>query len=211
MVAPCLGGYEPVATGWIGRNHPYIDIESAETDRLFQLYAGGRLVGATRLPSDRRVSGLIRPDNGPSPLQILSIDPLDRLVDYSDRLLPLPTNLYRLTWSAASMPADTKRFVITGSTAPGGAVDPANVLGEVRYYGDGDYSFDLPPITACGVWQFAVTPYDDALADGNAGTDDSVSVTVVVPPDDLVQDADGNRFTATTDAGVLAVSLTYPS
>lgn len=211
MPAPFLGSFDVVGTGLVGRNDVFVDFVTDRTDRLYQLYAGRHLIGATVRTTDRRVSGLVPRNWGQSPLILLSVAPVDRLVDYGDRLPQWPTAHYGLRWSASGFPDDAERFEIAASPAAGEAVDPDNVVGRVRARGDGDYEFDLPPISACGAWEFSVTPYDDAGDDGNAGDAETVAIVAVIPPDDVVADADGNRFTAETDSGILAVSFTYPS
>jgi len=211
MPVPYLGTFDVVSTGWIGRRDVFVDFVTDRTDRLHQLYAGRHLIGCTSRTTDRRVSGLVPPNWGQSPLVLLSVAPVDRLVDFGSVLPQWPTAHYSLRWSASGFPADARRFVIAASPAAGAAVDPGHVVGQVRARGDGDYEFDLPPISECGAWEFSVTPYDDAGDDGNAGDVETVAIVAVIPPEDLVPDADGNRFTAETESGILAVSFTYPS
>lgn len=211
MPTPWLGTSRALSARIVGRGAIAIGFETARSDRLHQLYVGRRLIGATTHVTDREVRGNIPLISRRAPLTVVSVDPLDRLTDFGALLPSWPTDEYTLEWSGAGLASDTARFRITGSTAPGQPVDHDHVLGSVRFYGAGAYLFELPLIVECGTWEFGVTPIDNATPDGNVGTPATVTVSVLVPPDDVVADTDGNRFTATTEAGLLEVAFTYPS
>jgi hypothetical protein len=204
---PFLGGFQIVDAGWLGPNAVYVDLDTSYSDKLYQLYAGRTLIG---LSSTTRIVGQLVPSASPPPLVVVAVEPANQSVDYGPLLPFAPSDRYQLDWETSGSPADMDHFLITGSDAPGDAVDPDHVVARVAWIGDGSYSVDLPPLGQCGVWNFEVVPYDNAEPDGNAGTGATVSVTAVVPPPDLVPDALGNRFEAAMSGSDLVFSFNYP-
>jgi hypothetical protein len=156
---PFLGGFDIVDSGWLGPNAVYVDIDTSYSGKLYQLYAGRTRIG---LSGTTRIVGQLQPSPSPPPLVVVAVEPANQSVDYGPLLPAWPSDRYELEWSTADSPADMDHFLVTGSDAPGDAVDPNNVLARVAFIGDGPYALDLPPLGQCGVWQFTVTPYDNA-------------------------------------------------
>lgn len=205
-----LGGHTITKAGWAGPRAVYVEFVSQYTSGwVWQLYAGRKRIGSTLVPADRRVVGQLIVDDAPAPLTVVRVDIANRLTDYGPQLPEMPWHRFLLQWSAASYPADTDRFIITASSAPGEAADANNVLAEPQFIGDGDYQLVLPPLPQSGAWTYRITPVDNALPDGNTGTPEDVTVTAEVPPADLAMQSDGNRFTAAVSGGVLTVSFGY--
>jgi len=204
-----LGGLTPFNTGWLGPRAVYIDFVSDITTDYYQLYAGRKKIGSTSSPRERRLIGQLVAGEAPATLTIVRVPPRNRLVDYGDRLPAVPWARYVLEWSALNYPSDAVRFDVTASTEPGGAPDPDNIVGVVRYTDQRAYSLLLPPLPESGEWTYRITPRDDAEPSGNAGTVTDVVVDAELPPPDLTLDADGNRFSLAVDAGELVASFSY--
>lgn len=204
-----LGGMTPFKTGWLGPRAVFVEFASDLTDSVYQLYAGRKLIGSTISPRERRVSGQLLVDDAPCPLTVVRVPSANRLTDYGPLLPAQPFNRFALEWAAAGYPADAKCFEITASLVAGDPADPDNVLARVEYIGDRSYRFQLPPLPSGGVWTYRITPRDDALPSGNAGTATDVEVDAVLPPADLEMDDDGNRFSLALSAGELTASFEY--
>lgn len=206
-----LGGQTIVAAGWVGPRAVYVDFVSEYTSGWhWQLYAGRTLIGVTAASTSRQVVGQLVVDDAPAPLTLVRVDAANRTTNYGDLIPRQPWNRYALAWTASSYPADADHFQITGSPAAGEAVSDDNVIARVPFRGDGDYRFALPPLATAGEWDFRITPRDNALPSGNAGTPTDVSITAEIPPADLPLDDGGNRFTLAVEAGDLVAAFSYP-
>lgn len=209
MMAGFLGGFAVTHVGWSGPSAVEVRFATVETGFLYQLYAGRTRIGSTLLPNERRIVGQLFPDDTPTPLTVLRVDPADRLTDFGPQLPQWPWNRFRLTWSAASYPADTRYWDIHASPAAGEAIDGETLVGRVLFRGDGNYEFPAPPVATSGDWSYRVTPRDGTFPDGNAGTPGDISITALVPPPDVTPDNDGNRFTLSVSGGNLVASFAY--
>lgn len=87
--------------------------------------------------------------------------------------------------------------------------EPETLLARVEYLGDISYSFDLPELTSGGLWQYRLTPRDNALPLGNAGTAETVEIAALVYPADVALDEDGNRFQVALVEGVATISFDW--
>ena len=206
-MAACLGGTRITKMQWDGRRALAVTFTSVFADRLYQLYAGRTRIAVTELVSELRMVGQLEPTDCPAPLQIVAVEPSDVGTLYGSELPPRPWNRYRAGWSAEDYPADAKWFELWGSSA---ASEPADTLiARVQYVGDTDYVFDLPPLTAGGAWEYTITPLDDAVPAGNAGTPSTLTVNAHVHPPDVSFLFDGNRFSLAVADGVLTASFTF--
>lgn len=207
-----LGGMRIVNSGWMGYRAVFVDfVSSHRSGFVFQLYANRTMIGRTTLATERRIIGQLVDEDSPAPLTLIRVDSGNALTDYGPQIPQRPWNRFNLQWSASSFPADAACFEITGSTEADGAIDPENVIARVPFNGDGAYQYALPPIARSGDWQYAVTPRDNSMPLGNAGTSQTVTVAAVVPPPDVVMDQDGKRFTLTADEGVITAEFVYGS
>lgn len=205
-----LDGVKITKVGWAGRRALAVEFSTNYTDRLHQLYAGRCLIGSTRQIAERRIVAQLNPTTGtPATLMLAAVSDGEGAVDYGHTFGRLPANRYLLSWSAASYPADADHFEITGSTEPGGEVDPENVLERVHYVGDGDYTWLSPYLDGSGQHKFKITPRDNRQPAGNAGTATEITVNSLLPPDDVAFQDDGSRFLLTEDTGVVTVDFSY--
>lgn len=204
-----LGGFTITRAGWTGPHAVRLDFVAAPTGHQFQLYANRTLIGTTDSPSERSIVGLLPPSEIPAPLTLIRVDRSQVLHDFGPELPPVPWNRFRLRWSTAGFPADTDHVDIVASPAAGEPYDPANIVAGVPWLGDGDYQYELPPIGGGGTWQFAAIPRDDAKPLGNAGTPAIVSIVARVPPPDVAEDEDGQRFSLAAVGGELTATFAY--
>lgn len=204
-----MGGLQITDAKWVGQHSLQVSFVTNLVGRFFQLYAGRRLVGVTATTSTRRVIGQVMPSLIPAPMTLLAVTPDDRQTNFGPKLPPRPWNHYQLNWSTSSYPTDARFFDLTAATAAGGEVDDTNLIARIEYVGDIAYNFDLPELVSGGLWTYRLTPRDDALPRGNAGTPAEVEIAALVYPKDLKLRPDGNRFTASVEEGVLTCSFTY--
>lgn len=206
-----LGGQMTVRTGWLSPTAVYVDFVSGyETGWLWQLYANRKLIGRTVSPGDRRIVGQLNASPAPAPLTLIRVAPEFLLTDYGAELPRMPWNRFGVSFEAATDPdVDTKKFEITGSAAAGEAVDPDNLLLTEPFVGVGVYRVELPPLAGSGVWTYAITPRDDALPLGNAGTAEEFEIDAIVMPPDVRMDADGNRFSLSSAGGLVTVDFEF--
>ena len=154
-----LDGVWIKSIGWAGRRSLMVEFGTIYENRLHQLYAGRCLVGHTRRISERRIIFQFNPTTGtPATLMLAAVSDGEGSVEYGDRFGRLPANRYVLRWSASSYPADADHFEITGSTEPGGEVDPENVLKRLQFVGDGVYEWETPYLDGSGQHKFRITP-----------------------------------------------------
>lgn len=205
-----MGGLRVLGLQWAGQHTLEAVISSNLVNRFFQLYAGRKLVGVTETPLARRIRGQVMPTAIPAPMTVLAVTLADRLTNFGPLLPRRPWNRYRLDWEANSYPADSKFFDVTASLAAGEEVAPTNLIARVEYVGDIAYSFELPELTSGGLWKYTLTPRDNALPIGNAGTPATVEIAALVYPADVVLDANGNRFQVAVDEGVATLTFQYP-
>lgn len=205
-----LGGHTYVGVGWDGPQAVRVDFVSDYlTGWHWQLYAGRKLIGVTSLPTARRVVGQLLVDDAPAQLLLLRVAAASRLTDFGQVIPAEAFHRYAIEFTVSGAQPDTHHFDITGSTAAGGSVDDTNLIARVEYRGDMVYRQPLPALATGGAWTFRVTPRDDALPLGNAGTPTDVTITAELPPADLALLDDGNRFTLAVDAGDLVAAFTY--
>lgn len=202
-----MGGLRITEMDWIGQHTLEVRYETNLVDRFFQLYAGRKLVGVSETMVGRVVLGQVMPTLIPPPMTLLAVTPDDRLTNFGHKLPPRPWNRYRLDWSANSYPPDSRFFDVEASPAAG--EEPETLLARVEYLGDISYSFDLPELTSGGLWQYRLTPRDNALPLGNAGTAETVEIAALVYPADVALDEDGNRFQVALVEGVATISFDW--
>lgn len=192
-----------------------VTFESAH-QMIHQIYVGRTLAGVTSTTTQREVVIQYFPEVTPSPLQMIALTSDEDYVEDNGALLPgRPYNLHTAHWTAASLAADTDRFVVTGPDAEGGSPVATNILGAVPHTGDGSYDFDLPALESSGSWQFGITGYDDVcgadlLNQGNAGTVGTLTIDADVYPPDMTEQSDGKRFGVTVAAGTATVEVIHP-
>lgn len=203
-----LGGFDITNIRWGGTHAIIVTVSTDYTDRYFQLYAGRRLIGITNAPAERDVIGQLARAHCPHPLTVVMVSGEDRLTDFGAQLPKRPFNQFHVSWTAETYPADATWFEITACTEADGAIDPTNVITRIAYIGDGDYEFTLPPINAPGTWSYRITPRDDAVTEGNATEYTDISADALPYPPDVAT-VDGQRLTATIDAGVLTVTFAF--
>lgn len=204
-----LGEFRISAIEWSGRHALTVEVESPHVDRYWQMYAGRRLVGVSTYLGQKRVIGQVMPTHCATPITIVMVDTVDRATDFGNSLPRRPWNRFRFGWSASAFPADSRWFAISASPAAGEAVDYSTFLARVAYVGNGAYGFDLPAVNECGQWLYGVTPFDDAVPNGNAGTPAELAVDALVYPPDIAIGDDDQRLTAEMVADDLVVSFAY--
>lgn len=208
-MAASLGEFQIEDIYWSGRNALTVVIATARTDRFIQIYAGRKLVGVSSSLGALTVTGQVQPTHCPTPITIVTVDSDNRANDYGEQLPDRPWNRYRIRWSAASFPSDSRWFAISASPAATEPVDYATTLTRVAFLGDGTYAFELPAVNECGEWTYGITPLDDALPTGNAGTPAELAVDALVYPPDVLTNDDGTRLTADIAAGLLTVGFAF--
>lgn len=206
-----LGGFAfSGSPRWVGPNELLVPFTSTYgTARFHQLYAGRTLVGVTSNPSDREVRAIVEPSHYGQPLQLVAVEPLERLEDVGSFLPPRPYNKAKLEWDAENY-SDCEAFEVTAGTEPGGAVDATNILKRVLFDRNRRYEYVTPPLDGSGTWNFEVTPYDTAELDGNAGTALAIQVTgVLAHPPDVAFQSDGSRLAGEIAGGVITIDFDY--
>lgn len=204
-----LGMFHISTIEWSGRHALTVEVESPLTERYWQMYAGRRLVGISTYLGQKRVVGQVIPTHCTTPITIVMVDNVDRFRDFGNSLPDRPWNRFRFRWSATSFPADSRWFAISASPAAGAEVDYSTFLARVAYVGDGAYAFDLPAVNECGQWKYGLTPFDDAVPNGNAGTPAELAVGALVYPPDIFIDDDEQRLTAAIVDDDLVVNFAY--
>lgn len=203
-----MGGHRITGASWVGPNAIAVEFAASADGLLRQLYAGRTLIGVTEHPDDREVIGQLIQSEWPQDLILVAVDTEDRTTDYGDTFGVGPWNAVRIRVSTSSYPADAARLEITSGTTAGGAVDDANVIGQIIFEGDTTYEFLSQPLGDSGTWNLEVTPYDDK---GNAGTALATSVALISRPQDVVlQDDDTRLFDFSIAAQTLNLSVVLP-
>ncbi len=183
---------------WLTVNTLRVEFTSPLNGYAYQLYAGRSLVGVSESTAARTIDAQLTPYDLPQHLQVVAITNAERGTDFGPQLPPRPYNRVRLNWDASGFEADAKHFRITAGTAPGGAVDDNNEIGQVPFDGNGEFEFETEPLET-GTWNFEIQAFDDKPSQGNSGTAASVAADVGSYPADVGFDEDGNRLTVTTD------------
>ena len=207
-----LGGHTPIAAGWAGPRAVYVDFVSDYlTGWHWQLYAGRTLIGVTKSTTNRRVVGQLLADDAPASMLLIRVDAANRLTDYGASLPDVPWHRFALEWTASGYPVDASHWDLAASNAAGEDVDAENIIARIEYRGDMDYRFVLPPLPTAGAWKYRLTPRDNALPLGNAGTAANITIDAEIPPPDVALLSDGNRFTMAVDGDTseLVVAFSY--
>lgn len=219
---PFLGGFDITDIGWAGAAAVYVDLDhgGTYTSRLFQLYAGRRLIGVTRAPTARyaQIIGQVPTGGAASPLSVLVVEESERDTNFGHIFTRKPYSVYRATWLDPGNPdGDLHHFDVVAGANPGEAYDADNVVARVPYFaGQASYSIDLPPLPDSGEWSIAVIARDNTQPLGNAGTPQDATITALVYPPALVARGDGRPFGISIANGVLTVDYdcgtpaTYP-
>lgn len=203
-----MGGHRITGASWIGPNAIAVQFAASDDGLFRQLYAGRTLIGVTTHPDDREVVGQLFHSEWPQDLILVAVESANRTTEYGDTFGVGPWNAVRIRVSTSSYPADAARLEITAGTSAGGAVDDANVLGQIIFEGDGTYEFQTQPLGDSGTWNLEVTPYDDK---GNAGTALATSVALISRAQDVVlQDDDTRLFDFSIAAQTLNLSVVLP-
>ena len=200
-----LGGFQITAINWIGPQAVAVDFVSSDaTGCVWQLYANLTLIGSTRRTGERRVVGQLLPSISPAPLLLIRVDGNQSKSDFGSQIPAQRWNRYRLTWSSSGS-SNVDRWRVLQSVSAGGSA--TQVVANVPFTGDGQYSFEFEALPGPGTWSFGVCPVD---AGGNAGVLSSTAVVVLLPPDDVTPDPlSGLRFTVACVAGALSVGFVY--
>lgn len=210
-MAAYLGGLRilpPVR--WISATALAVRFASSYGNRCFyQLYAGRELIGASGSRSARQLVAQLNPSAWPQVLQLVAVDPVDRLTDFGAALpSSRPYNRVRMTFATSSWPADAKFIDVTAGTVPGGAVDAANRIGRILFDTDRDFVFITDPLGPGGTWNFEAAGRDDKPSDGNLGDALEISQAIETSPQDVATDAAGKRLDVTIDAATATVTFT---
>lgn len=222
---PEQGGFKMWNAGWNGRSSIYVDFVSAQTDKLFQLYANRKLIAVTTSYAERRVAGQVWDAHlSASPINLLAVSPDESFTDYGDDLEEEPWNRYVLSFTVpADYDADTKFFEILKASAFD--TSPTEVVANVPYVGPKTYLVDLPAIPTLPLdqpvsanepsrwqdWIYSVVPHDDASPAGNSGTPTNITIPALIFPADLVLREDGNRFGIALTGSALTISYAVPA
>jgi len=209
--APFTHGFEITGVDALSDSSIRVRFTSVYDDAyLYQLYVGRTLVGVTDGPLDRSVIGQYFPGTYPETIQLLAVDPSDRTTDYGEDLPDRPYNRVKITYSTASMTADTELVEVSSGTEPEGAVDEDNIIATDFYPGSGTFSLVTDPLGPGGTWNFEVAGRDGTEPEGNRGTALELSATIKAHPPDLEPDVNGDRFTVEAVAGTLTLSYALP-
>ncbi len=221
---PQQGGFKMWNAGWNGRSSIYVDFESAETDKLFQLYANRKLIGVTTSFAQRRVAGQVWDAHfSAAPINLMAVTPDEAFTDYGDDLEVEPWNRYVLSFTVPEdYDADTKYFEILKASDFDTA--PTEVVANVPYVGPKTYHVDLPAIPSLPLdqpvsanepsrwqdWLYRVVPHDDASPIGNGENETDITIPALIFPADLVLQADGSRFGVSLSGSDLTISYAVP-
>lgn len=206
MTAPYSGGFE-ITTLKSDGLVVYLQFTSTYDDLYqYQVYVNRVLSGVTEHTIDRSLYFEVTPTEWPQEIQLLAVDPAERLTDYGADLPPRPYNQVKLTIDASAW-TDAVRLEVTSGTTPGGSVDDTNIIGRVLFDEARSYDFITDPLQGSGTWNFKAYGVDGTLPVGNQGTPTSASVTIVSRPPDVTPLDDGTRFASSASGGTLTVSF----
>lgn len=210
MTAPYLGGIAITSATWEGPFALRVRFSSTYgTTYVYQVYSGRSLVGSTESSSDREIVCSVAPSDWPQHITLLAVDPGQRYTDYGTRLPPRPYNQVKLLWTTSGWSPETRFCEIVAGTEPGGSVDTENIVANVLFDTDRQYSYVTPPLSGSGEWSFEIAGRDDTLPEGNRGTPVSVTATIDAhPPDVEYQQDDYSRFAAVANGTNLVVTFT---
>ena len=197
-----------VSAAWLGTHTLIVRFETTYADKYYQLYAGRTLVGVSASIGERSVQGTFPPSRYPEHLWIVAVDAVDRLTDFGHALPPRPYNRAEILYTTSGWEAaGAVLSEITGGTAPGGEVDPENLVGRIPFDTDRQYTALSDPLPGTGIWNFAVCGVDGTRPNGNRGTAADVACPILAHPPDLAFNSDGSRLDVAIDAGVATISF----
>lgn len=179
------------------------------SDYFYQVYLGRTLAGVSPGVNSRAVIAQFVPSLYPEEIQILAVDPADRLTDFGALLPDRPYSRVKLRWSTTGFDPSTKLIEITAGTEPEGAVNLENRLDTEIYRGEGEYEFITDPLGPGGEWNFEVAGRDGTLPEGNRGEPLELSATITAHPPDVQGDGE-ERFSLSAEGGVLTVEYSLP-
>mgnify|MGYP007083424885 CR=1 FL=1 len=206
---PFLGGLRILSIVYPSPLAVQVTFATTYTDKLYQLYAGRKRIGATGDLAERAIVAQLQSSFYPQHIAIVAVDPADRLLDLGDELPKRPYNRVRIRFTTDSSPSDMEFLDVTGADEPGGEVNPDNLIERVPFDIDRQYEILTPPLSGSGVWPFKVAGRDNKPVGGNAGPALDLEATVLAyPPDVAMTSADGPRFSVAIDAGVATATFT---
>lgn len=210
MAAPYLGGLKIDAAQWVSTHAIRVRFTSSWGSAcLYQLYAGRIRIGSTANPAERSIVGQLKPTAWPQFLQLVAVDPVERLTDYGPDLPLRPYNRVRIT-AAITDPDEDAAFVeVAAGTTVGGAVDEENILEKVPFKAEGNYSILTPPLEGSGEWNFEIATRDNRPLTGNRSAALALSATVLATPPD-VRLSGGRRLSVSLAAGVATINWVNP-
>jgi hypothetical protein len=201
-------------------------VSSAPAGTVYQVYLSRALVwhGTCTWVAIPMPSCMVRIDVG-------TVGPGEESTDFSSLLPAAPLDRARLSWLGGSYldPTgndDVAGFRIYGEAAPGGGIDYAKPLAEVRAYpggiltdgyglggyGEGGFGRStsayqwLSPALGTGTWSFAVVSFDAA---GNPGVPAMSSINIQAAPRPPAAFADGSRLSSTYDPAARTLTLSW--
>lgn len=206
-----LGGTRLTGAKWVGTHALSVRFESSHIGLIHQLYAGRTLIGVAASTTARVIVGQLVQTDWPQRLHVIAVSGELRNVDHGHLLPVRPYNRASITIDSTAITPDARRVVVTAGTTPGGAVDPANRVASSVLEGDGEYVLLTDVLPGSGEWNLAVTAYDRAEPDGNAGTPLTLSLRVESHPPDFMLNDDGRRLRDFAIADqTLTVSVVLP-
>ena len=208
MTAPYLGGHVITGMSVEGPQALLVAFTSTYDDTYHhQLYVNRVLAGVTEQKTDRSILAYATPAEWPQEIQLLAVDSDNQYTEYGSDLPPRPYNQIKLTITATGW-TDAKFIEITSGTEPAGAVDLTNIIGKELFDTNRVYEFITEPLEGSGVWNFEIAGIDGTMPDGNRGTADTASATILSRPPDFTPQDDGTRFELLAASSTLTVNFT---
>ena len=207
-MAARLGGTRITNLAWASDRALRVEFTSIFTDRLHQVYAGRSLLRVTDSFDERAIVVQLMPTKWPQEIQIVAVEPSDRLTDFGSSLPDRAYNKAKLRATPSGW-TDAKYLEVSAGTEPGGAVDTENVLERVIYDSEREYVYVTPVMEGSGEWNFEVAGIDGTLPEGNRGDALEVSATLLSQPPGPALLDDGSRLEVAVAAGVATVEFSY--
>lgn len=207
---PYLGGHQIDSATWLDSHSIAVRFTSTYTDKLYQLYAGRNLIGATANYGERIVVGNMFPSDWPQVLQLLAVNTDEVTTDYSSSLPDRPYNRAKVSATTSGW-TGAKYIDVTAGTTAGGAVDDSNLIYRELFDTNRTYDMIVPAVgtfEGSGTWNLEVIGRDNKEPAGNIGTAKTLTVTVLSPPPDVPLQADGSRLTVTATTGTATIDFT---
>ncbi|MEQ8636915.1 hypothetical protein [Gimesia maris] len=206
---PYLGGFQIESARWLDSHSVAVRFTSTYTDKLYQLYAGRQLIGATGNYDDRLVIGTTFQSLYPQVLQLMAVDGDEVTTDNGSLLPERPYNRAKISATTAGW-SGAKYLDVTAGTTAGGAVVDSNLI--YREFFDTNRTYDMiVPETdtfhGSGTWNLEVIGRDDKEPAGNLGTAKTLTVDVLSPPPDVQIQQDGSRLTVAIETGTATVTF----